>query len=300
MAENQSTIWIRAYLPEGHQAGITIAFDGIDNLPEASALQAAILAKGYRLDIPENEFIEIMSHVSRRMHRNKKDNTITPVIAFYHENSSLIWKYDSVYLNTTEQITEFENLSGMKLSDIPEYDGDTWLSRESDKAKKYIVPLSKKIKVAAQWKPYKASDGSEGETKKIQRFISSEDNGQKIGTKPQSLQDDDSQVPDGKWLADIKKLTKELYIGADGKYNPFHHNGSIQKALDNDTIRESMNASLASAMLFAHRVETEYSYTTEDIKDVLGCELGDWLKQGKTLAQAWATIRDEFTEAQAS
>lgn len=108
--------------------------------------------------------------------------------------------------------------------------------------------------------------------------------------------DEQDENPNGQWMADIKKMTKELYIGSDGKYNPFHHNGSIQKALDNETIKLSQNPALASALLFAHRAESEYGYSTDDIKDVLGCELGEWMRSGKTIADAWQTIRDEFVE----
>jgi hypothetical protein len=278
------TVQVRAYTPAGFQVYVTFA------MANAGEIDQRLETEGYLPHAPgaePGEVVEIMTHVCRRMHTNKKDGRITPVLAFYHENSALNFKYDHVYMNSPEEIAEFEQLSGIKMMSIPEYDSDQFLDRTSAKADKYIIKLPHAIKIAAADKPYTKLDGTEGITKKIQRFIG------RVGeAAPQATPQATAQGE--QWMRDIESLTKDLYIGSDGKYNPFHHNGSIQKALENGTITRTQNAILAASMLFLHRAETEYSYSKEDIQEVLGCEFGEWLKSGKTIAQAWQTIRDEF------
>lgn len=168
-----NTIWAKAYTPAGVQVGITIAIEN-GQLKPAIELDNMIANAGYLVTPPgveQGEDIEIMSHVSRRMHTSKKDGTVTPVIAFYHENTALNWKYDHMYMNTPEQIAAFEQVTGLTLLNIPEWEASSFLDRSDAKASKYIVTTTKPIKVAVREGTYKAQDGTTKTTMKIQRLL---------------------------------------------------------------------------------------------------------------------------------
>lgn len=168
--ESINTIQIQAYTPAGFRVYVNVP------LQSASEIDTLLQDSGFLASAPgaePGEVVETMTHVSRRMHASKKDGKVTPVIAFYHENEALNFKYDHMYMNTEEQIAEFEGLSGMKLMSIPEYPADQFLDRTSAKASQFIIPLPKPVKVAAADKPYTRLDGTAGITKKIQRLLSS-------------------------------------------------------------------------------------------------------------------------------
>lgn len=216
-SEHVNTVQITAYTPEGFRVYVNV-----DLIP-ANELDALMKANGYLAHVvgaKAGEIIEVMTHVSRRMHTNKKDGSITPVIAFYSENTALSWKYDHMYLNTPEQITEFEAVSGMQMMSIPEFEGDNFLERTAAKAAKYVMPLVKHIKVAAALKPYKILDGTTGETMKIQRFVDA----------PVVQEKSTFPITPAQWNTEVLALTKPLYSSSDRQKD------SLNKAKDDGAI----------------------------------------------------------------
>ena len=172
MENKPNTIWIKAYTPAGTQVGITVAFED-GKLTPASDLDAMIASAGYSVTLPgaePGEDVDTMTHVLKRIHTNKDDGSKTPVLAFYHENAKLKHKFDHVYMNTPEEIAEFERLSGLTLASIPEWMGDNYIARDHEKASQFVIALPNPIKVASVKKEYEAF-GNKGLTSKIQRFI---------------------------------------------------------------------------------------------------------------------------------
>lgn len=198
MATNEAnTVWMKAYTPGGIQVGITMGFED-GELLSASAVDAMVADKGYLVTPPgvePGEEIEIMTHVSRRMHTSKKDGTVTPVIAFYHENTALNWKYDHIYMNTPEQIAEFEQVTGLTMVNIPEWEALSFLDRADAKADKYIIATQSPVRVAVKEGTYKAQDGTTKTTMKIQRLL---------GANPPDVQN--AQRP--AWLSDDTETDK--------------------------------------------------------------------------------------------
>jgi hypothetical protein len=132
------TIKTTAYTPSGFRINICFPFSE-GAIPSASDIDSQLEAKGYLvapIGAEAGEVIENMTHVSRRVHTNRETGVVTPVIALYHENQGMQWKYDHMYLNTDEQIAEFEQVSGMKLMAIPELESDSWLDRKHARASK--------------------------------------------------------------------------------------------------------------------------------------------------------------------
>ena len=234
--ESTNTIQVTAFTPEGFRVYVNI------ELASAGEIDALLLEHGYlarQEGAKVGETIEVMTHVSRRMHTSKKDGSITPVIAFYHENVGMVWKQDHMYFNTTEQITEFETLSGLLFSNIPETDGASFMSRNDNGSERYIIALPHPIKVALAKKPYTKQDGTQGETDKIQRFLDTPAK-QKTDYSPPTPS---TRMTQGEWNAALMAETKSLYSDEDTQKKILQH------AYDNNEISMLMSPNEAADVM---------------------------------------------------
>jgi len=100
----------------------------------------------------------------------------------------------------------------------------------------------------------------------------------------------ETETTDPKWLSKLRKLTKDLYTASDGTYNSFHHNGSIQKAIENGTISTEGSPEVAAAMLLIHRASVDHSLSPDDVVSILEGSVSDWMKAGHTVSEAWTVI----------
>lgn len=120
-------ITINAYSAEGFKVTLEAA---VDNMREAQAFSAAALMSGFTT-APVERKEELITTVVRREHVDDKGQ-VTPVIDMYPS-----WKGDygqfrfvGVYLNTEEDIAQFEAHSGLKLDSIPLYQAQVPLQRK--------------------------------------------------------------------------------------------------------------------------------------------------------------------------
>lgn len=108
-----------------------------------------------------------------------------------------------------------------------------------------------------------------------------------------------AEFDEATWKNEIMKLTYDLYLDANGKYNSFHQTGSLKKALETGTIKTSQNAILAAAMMLIHRIETDYGYDAEDVQFILGSAdepktVGDCLREGQSIGDVWKAVQAEY------
>lgn len=258
MAEQApNTIWIRAYTPAGRQVGISVAFEA-GKITPASELDAMVEEAGYLIapeGVEAGEWIETMGSVMRRTKYND-DRTETPIIAFYSDNPRLSFKRDSMYFNTLEEIAEFEALAGMKITDIPNYEGTDWLERQPNnpQSKKYIKQLPKPIKCAlaiGTWNNPKTKES--GTTDKIQRFLDVPTTPDNITDMPKRDNNNSKSTKTEKapWLSDKEetdKIKQQLeFFALDGddlvakarakidpKINSFYLPEDYLKAIENE------------------------------------------------------------------
>jgi hypothetical protein len=96
---------------------------------------------------------------------------------------------------------------------------------------------------------------------------------------------DDSE--DASWLPKIYSLTEFLYDAKKHQYN------SIEKLIGEGSITRDMKPIVAASMVFAHKANEKFTLRQDDITDQLGKSLGDYLRSGNTLEDAWQAIQVE-------
>lgn len=149
--QNTNSMWVRVYSADGFEMSITLA---VSSVAEASARLNDIREAGWlprRPDAGEAGEIETIDTVVRR----KTENGV-PIIDFYacwsHENKFGAFKYAHKYLDKSEDIAQFEAQSGLKLNDIPLYEGQQAITRKAEKPTRYEIKVRrtfnmKKVKV---------------------------------------------------------------------------------------------------------------------------------------------------------
>lgn len=311
METQANTIWTKAYTPAGFQVGITIGFEA-GHLPQAVDIDRMIADAGYLITLPgvePGEDVEPILYVCRKNHTDTKTGAIVPHIAFYSENDNLTKRWTHTYLDTPEQVAEFENGTGLKVADMPVYDGDLHPDRTKSKA---VIKLVKTIKVVRDF--YETKDGEP--RRPFKRFVDS------IGT-PQASEatatsgdgtpsnvttlpaqpnaSGNSNTDSSAWRKQVMDLTAFLYNDENMKYNQFEHTASIQKRM-NDTGNMGINPDKhtpdgAASVVLAYRATKDLNMTVTEFPQALNGHslklfMADYDDTAKGLQAAWAKMVD--------
>lgn len=157
------------YLPNGMKVFFTvpIALDQIEYAYEiALKMSNTLLAKGLTLTEPGLEAGEqsyTITHILRRTQPGKDGKPATPIIDFYHDD--LKWSDLKTWLNTPEQIAEFEQWSGVSLKSMQAFPGSRLERGNNPEADSYVVQLKPSVRVTWRLNP-DYTEGSKTEAKR--------------------------------------------------------------------------------------------------------------------------------------
>lgn len=152
--------WVKLYHPSGVQVTLPLLPDASEEYaasfpPHLFKQCTAYLEAGFLVNAPgleEGEQIEEVGAVLRS--EFEKDGETTPVLLLYSTNDKLEWAFLKVYLNKDEDIAAFQKASGMKLQDLPIYEGQDKLKWDESKlARKYIVKPPRPFKAVMKKNP---------------------------------------------------------------------------------------------------------------------------------------------------
>lgn len=136
---NSNSARVRVYHPQGYQVYIEFSYvDAVAAMHEVDAIAAAGWLPS-PADLPPGGEKEKMATIVKR---EKEDGT--PIIDFYPEwnatGSFGEHRYAHMYLDTPEDVAQFEAQSGLKLASLPTYDKDR-LKRTFGKTHKCEVTI---------------------------------------------------------------------------------------------------------------------------------------------------------------
>jgi len=153
MTENKYAL-THLYHPSGAKVDIPIDLaDGIDTHNAGKLLLSVqnLLDAGFAVNMPGLDDGELVDEVTAVARRASGDGV--SIVAFYKAHPKLVKKFIHEYLDTPEQIADFESATGLKLKALPLFVGDKDITKDNPDAGKYIVPLARPVKVV-----YKISD----------------------------------------------------------------------------------------------------------------------------------------------
>lgn len=148
------TMWTTGYI-----GSVKVSFtfpirNEMEAYAQAKAITDKLIADGFTLHEPGldvGEVKEQVGYVSRRQKKND-DATITPIIDVYSPNEAMKFKFISVYLNTSDNVADFEKASGHKLSSLPLVPGKAALDKSDDTGG--VVKVNQVMYIITKPNPY--------------------------------------------------------------------------------------------------------------------------------------------------
>jgi hypothetical protein len=107
-----------------------------------------------------------VTQIARRSRKNQLDGSTTSIIDVY---TGGMFKSVFAYLNTPEEVKEFESVFGLDLKKIPVYEGDNaiQIGKDPDKDQKYVIPVNKPVFVLFKNNPKYEGSGDNKNTKML-------------------------------------------------------------------------------------------------------------------------------------
>lgn len=150
------------YHPTGVKARLPLA----GSAAQAFAAVSEALAAGWLVQMPGLEAGEQFEEIGYCVRKEKDSNgEITPVIDCYSTNDGYTHSFITVYLNTDDQVKDFERASGLTLKHMPLYEGRDKIQRGENRR------LDEKVKKCTPfrlvWKANPKYDPKEAEAAKV-------------------------------------------------------------------------------------------------------------------------------------
>ena len=129
---------------------------------------STLLTAGFLVNAPgleDGEKVETIVGVVRRAKTND-DGGETPVIDLYPDRAN--FRILGIYLNTEADVQAFQNATGVKLSELPLYEGDNAIERgKGAKTDKYVIALKQPVKVVFKANPKWEGDEDKKHPKRV-------------------------------------------------------------------------------------------------------------------------------------
>lgn len=156
-----------ASFPLFHPTGVKVTFTVASDLSAVNAAITAALAAGYSVNAPGLQAGEERESVGSVVRFNQKnsDSTITPRIFFFPDNDKLVRKICAHYLNTTEDIQEFERVTGLTVSNLPVWSAKATPDKNDAKDAGVLITVKKPFNVVYILNPEYKGEGDKENTK---------------------------------------------------------------------------------------------------------------------------------------
>lgn len=154
MEDPQKTplVWIPVWSPDGYRASVNLPLGHALTAEEVSALLgsfATLRDAGLLPSEPtlaDGEQIQDIGFVSRSFVAE------TDVVNFYSTNAAMNFRIVGVFMNTPEDRQAFNRATGLRVEDLPLYDGKGH-PEKNDQTNKYLVKLTAPIKIKIKRNP---------------------------------------------------------------------------------------------------------------------------------------------------
>ncbi len=169
MTDNQQAL-THLYHPAGCKVDIPLSLIEDLTIEHAARLVRsidALLNAGFTVNLPgllDGENYEQIGFAVRREKIND-DNTTTPVLDVYPANGS--FRVLGLYLNTADDVKNFEMATGLRIDSMPLYDGNPIERGSNPRTDRYVVPLAAPAKLVWKLNPKWEGENDKKHPKRI-------------------------------------------------------------------------------------------------------------------------------------
>lgn len=155
MTNGKHEFWMTGFTASGRKVSFTLSSDDPKELVHFAVEFDAYLANAgisiHEPGLDEGEQSETFHFIVRRAKGND-DGTETPIIDLYIDHDKMRFSLLKVYLNTSDDVANFQQATGLQLGALPLYDGQAAIERGKDTRidSKYMVRLPRPVTVI--WK----------------------------------------------------------------------------------------------------------------------------------------------------
>lgn len=108
---------------------------------------------GWAIRQPERMLEQIIGYVAKRSRIDERTGYEVPILDLYATHEKMTKRFIVRYINTEQQAKEFEAITGLKIEDIPLFDGAQPVEKGTRQAEKYIVALPFPVKISYKDNP---------------------------------------------------------------------------------------------------------------------------------------------------
>jgi hypothetical protein len=131
--------WIRCFSADGYQMALTLPITSVaDALRHLADIRAAGLTATLSVagGLESGEQAKSITMAVKRMKKNRTGET-RPVMDVYSDGDE--FKFVTIYLDTDEQVSEFEQHSGLRVSTMPKYPSTAPLNAGTEETREFEV-----------------------------------------------------------------------------------------------------------------------------------------------------------------
>lgn len=138
---------IQGWLNNGLSVTFNVDFNDAtpeDSMQYLTTYSNRLIAAGLLTKQPQNEGEkqDMVGYVVRREKISKQDGSIVPMIDLYFNHDAIQYKFISIYLNSDQQIADFEAAIGRALDSLPLYIGDNHIERHKNpRTDEYVIQV---------------------------------------------------------------------------------------------------------------------------------------------------------------
>lgn len=160
----KAMVWV--YHLSGLKINIELPLDGTiisdEQIHGLNASVEKLLAHNFTVNLPGLQAGEYREMVGAIVRYNKKNNdgTLSPRIYFYSDKTNLVHKLVDTYLDTAEEIREFEQVSGLTLASVPAWQAKATPDRKEAADANVLITVGKPFQVVFKDNPEYKGDTS--------------------------------------------------------------------------------------------------------------------------------------------
>lgn len=144
-SQDANSLWVRVYTVDGFECSLTLP---VNSAADAARVIDDVRAAGFlarKPDAPTGDVEQIAAVIRRQPKQGTTQIDFYP--AWSHNNKFGKHKFASLYLDTPDDVAQFEAQSGLKLANLPIYKSKSPIEREPGEVNEFEVTVARSFEM---------------------------------------------------------------------------------------------------------------------------------------------------------